>query len=245
MSALAKRTFDVFGAAMALVLFSPFILAGMLLVWLEDRRSPFYCSYRVGRSGTEFICYKLRSMRVGADRNSVDTTVSGDPRITPIGHVLRRYKLDELPQFWNVLKGDMSLVGPRPNVAREVALYTAEERRMLALRPGITDFSSIVFGDLGEVLAGSTDPNLDYNQLIRPWKSRLILHYLDHQGMGVDLALMALTAIAIFSGKTARGGVTRLLEATGATAELIAVSRRMAPLTPTPPPGADAIVTSR
>ena len=245
MSAAVKRALDIVGAAVALLLLSPLILTGMFLVWLEDRQNPFYSSYRIGRGGAAFRCYKLRSMRVGADRNAVDTTVRGDPRITPIGHVLRRYKLDELPQFWNVLKGDMSLVGPRPNVAREVALYTGEEQRMLALRPGITDFSSIVFGDLGDVLAGSTDPNLDYNQLVRPWKSRLILHYLDHQGVRVDSALMALTAIAIFSGRTARRGVTRLLEATGASAELIAVSRRTLPLKPTPPPGADAIVTSR
>ncbi len=236
---------DIFGAGMALILLGPLILAAMFFIWLQDRQSPLYCGRRVGRSGAEFVCYKLRSMRVGADRNAVDTTVSGDPRITPLGHVLRRYKLDELPQFWNVLKGDMSLVGPRPNVAREVALYTAEERRMLALRPGITDFSSIVFGDLGEVLAGSTDPNLDYNQLVRPWKSRLVLHYLDHQSLGVDVSLLGLTAIAIFSGQTARRGVTWLLEATGATAELTAISRRTAPLKPTPPPGADAIVTSR
>ena len=139
----------------------------------------------------------------------------------------------------------MSLVGPRPNVPREVNLYTAEERRMLALRPGITDFSSIVFSDLGDILAGSKDANLDYNQLVRPWKSRLILHYLDHRSASVDLALLALTAIGIVSGPRARRGVTALLEATAAPAELVAISRRTTPLKPTPPPGTDRIVAQR
>jgi lipopolysaccharide/colanic/teichoic acid biosynthesis glycosyltransferase len=237
-----KRLVDIIGAVLALVVFGPVIAVSALTIWLHDRHTPLFCGLRVGRGGIPFKCIKLRTMTIDADRTKVDTTVSGDPRIIPVGRRLRRYKLDELPQFWNVLKGDMSLVGPRPNVPREVELYTAEERRMLALRPGITDFSSIIFSDLGEILAGSKDPNLDYNQLVRPWKSRLILHYLDHESAGLDMALLMLTALGILSGTWARRGVILLRKKTGATPELIAVARRSQPLVPTPPPGADAIV---
>jgi lipopolysaccharide/colanic/teichoic acid biosynthesis glycosyltransferase len=151
--------------------------------------------------------------------------------------MLRKFKIDELPQFWNVLEGDMSLVGPRPNVSREVKKYTAEERRVLALRPGITDMSSIVFSDLADLLAGSADPNHDYERLIRPWKSRLMLHYLDHRSIVLDLCLLALTAVGIFSKRLACRGVAALLAGSGAPGELVAVARRDAPLPQAAPPG--------
>jgi lipopolysaccharide/colanic/teichoic acid biosynthesis glycosyltransferase len=241
----AKRALDIAGSAAALVLSSPVILVATALIWLDDHGNPIYAGERIGKDGAPFRCFKLRTMTIGADRTGVDTTVRGDPRITRLGHVLRKYKLDELPQFWNVLKGDMSLVGPRPNVGREVANYSAEERRSLDIRPGVTDFSSIVFSDLAEILAGSADPNLDYNRLVRPWKSRLMLHYADHRATGIDLALLALTAIGIANKPLARRGVSALLLATGASEELVSVSRRTAPLSPAPPPGLDYIVTRR
>lgn len=244
-SMAAKRAMDIAGSALALVVLSPIICVGMGLVWLQDGRTPIYAGFRIGRGAVPFRCFKLRTMIVDADRTKVDTTISGDLRVTTVGRILRKFKLDELPQFWNVLKGDMSLVGPRPNVAREVELYTSEEQRMLALRPGITDFSSIVFSDLGDLLAGSADPNIAYNQLVRPWKSRLILHYLDHRSLRVDLALVALTALSIVSSDRARAGVTALLQATDAPPELVEISRRISPLEPTPPPGTDKIVVAR
>jgi lipopolysaccharide/colanic/teichoic acid biosynthesis glycosyltransferase len=108
-----------------------------------------------------------------ADQSGVDSTGAADRRITPVGHFIRRYKLDEITQLWNVLKGDMSLVGPRPNVQRETDMYTGIERRLLSVKPGITDFSSIVFSDEGDILKDHADPDIAYNQLIRPGKSAL------------------------------------------------------------------------
>src|SRR5207302_1623571 len=115
---------------------------------------------------------------------------AGDARITRTGHILRRTKLDELPQLWNVLIGDMSFVGPRPQVQADAALYTEAERRMLEVRPGITDLASIVFADESEILAGSLDPDLLYNQIIRPWKSRLALHGVERGSLGTDLKIL-------------------------------------------------------
>ena len=151
------------------------LLSVMLIVWLQDSHSPFYISPRVGQGGRMFRMVKLRSMAANADESEVDSTSANDSRITPVGHFIRRYKLDELTQLWNVLIGNMSLVGPRPNVERETRLYTAEERRLLTVRPGITDYASIVFSDEGAILKDEPDPDLSYNQLIRPWKSRLSL----------------------------------------------------------------------
>ena len=122
---------------------------------------------------------KIRSMIINADKTGVDSTSSDDMRITSVGKVIRKLKLDELSQLWNVLIGDMSLVGPRPNVKSETDLYTKIEKNLLNVKPGITDFSSIVFSDEGDILSGSDDPDLLYNQLIRPWKSRLSLFYIE------------------------------------------------------------------
>ena len=135
----------------------------MILIWIHDFHSPFYIAPRVGKSGQVFNMVKLRSMVVHADKTGVDSTSSSDPRITPIGHIVRKFKLDEFTQLWNVLKGDMSLVGPRPNVKRETDLYTRVEKGLLSVCPGITDFSSIVFSDENEMLRDSKDPDIDYN----------------------------------------------------------------------------------
>jgi lipopolysaccharide/colanic/teichoic acid biosynthesis glycosyltransferase len=216
-----------------------------ILVWLQDFKSPFYMGPRVARGGRVFKMAKLRSMVVRADKSGVDSTASNDPRITPVGKFIRRYKLDELTQLWNVLKGDMSLVGPRPNVKRETDLYTAQERRLLDVQPGITDFSSIVFSDEGEILKGQADPDIAYNQLIRPGKSLLGLFYIDHQGFFVDLKLIGLTAVAIASRRRALMGVQSLLRKLGADQELLEIAARETPLVPRPPPGATKLVTSR
>ncbi len=188
---------------------------------------------------------KLRSMVVNADKTGVDSTAGNDARITKVGHFIRRFKLDEFTQLWNVLKGDMSLVGPRPNVKRETDLYTDVEKRILTLKPGITDFSSIVFSDENDILKDSKDPDIDYNQLIRPWKSRLCLVYADHQNILLDVALIGLTVVAIFSRSFALKGVNRLLELIQAPKDVIQVAKRQEALTPFPPPGSDQIVISR
>src|ERR1700733_3786825 len=166
-----KRLFDFLTALIALTLLAPFLAAIALAIWLEDRKSPFFFALRVARGGGDFRMVKFRTMIPGAWKSGVNSTASGDARITRIGSYLRKGKLDELPQLWNVLAGDMSLVGPRPQVRADVNLYTSEERRMLRARPGITDLASVAFADEGEILSGSADPDLLYNQLIRPWKS--------------------------------------------------------------------------
>src|SRR5205085_5451329 len=170
---IMKRLFDIICAAAGLVLTSPILLPVMFLIWRQDGFSPFYIAARVGRRESLFHMVKLRSMVKNADKSGVDSTSMDDRRITRVGQFVRKYKLDELTQLWNVLRGEMSLVGPRPNVKRETDLYTREEKRLLTVRPGITDFASIVFSDEGEILAGQPDPDIAYNQLIRPGKSRL------------------------------------------------------------------------
>lgn len=241
MKRLLDLVFSLFGLLLTSVVLVPVIVA----VWGSDRHSPFYVAPRVGRNGRPFRMVKLRSMRINADRSGVDSTSARDPRITPMGHVIRRYKLDELTQLWNVLKGDMSLVGPRPNVERETRLYTNEERRLLSVRPGITDFASIVFADEGEILRDKADPDIAYNQLIRPWKSRLGLFYVVNGSLSLDLRLVWLTAVAIVSRRRALEGVHIELVKRGAPPDLAQIALRQVPLEPGVPPGGSSTVTSR
>ena len=239
------RLLDVLAASVGLILLSPILLSVMLIVWLQDSHSPFYISPRVGQGGRMFRMVKLRSMAANADESEVDSTSANDSRITSVGHFIRRYKLDELTQLWNVLIGNMSLVGPRPNVERETRLYTAEERRLLTVRPGITDYASIVFSDEGAILKDEPDPDLSYNQLIRPWKSRLSLFYIDNRNLLLAVKLIYLTALSMFSRQRALQGVAADLKKRGAPADLVRVAYRTEQLEPQPPPGADTIVISR
>ena len=140
-----KRLFDINVSLIGLLVLSPVLLPVMFLVWRQDGHSPFYIAPRVGKGERIFRMVKLRSMVINADKSGVDSTSGNDSRITSVGHFIRRYKLDELTELWNVLLGDMSLVGPRPNVQRETNLYSEVEKELLSVRPGITDFSSIVF----------------------------------------------------------------------------------------------------
>lgn len=242
---MIKRLFDIIVSLVGLIVASPILIPTMVAIWLQDFHSPFYIAPRVGKDGNLFRMVKLRSMIVGADKTGVDSTAAGDRRITKVGHFIRRYKLDELSQLWNVLKGDMSLVGPRPQVQRDVALYTDEERRLLSVKPGITDISSIVFADEGEILKDKPDPDLAYNQLIRPWKSRLGLLYIEHQSLLLDLRLIFLTAVTIISRERALEGIQRILSDLGADEQLKRVALRQEPLKPYPPPGATEVVTAR
>ncbi len=236
----AKRLLDLTASAAGLVVLSPVLIAAMIAVWAQDWHSPFYRGKRVGLFGQPFEMLKLRSMVVNADQSGVNSTAGTDRRITAVGQAIRRYKLDEVTQLWNVLKGEMSLVGPRPQVASDVAFYGPEERKLLLCRPGITDFSSIVFSDEGAILAGSQNADLDYGRLIRPWKLKLALLYADHASLGLDMKLIAATLVAIVSKKRALAMVNHLLIGTGAGADLIEVSRRQRPLVPQPLPEAMA-----
>ena len=240
-----KRVTDILLSMLGLFLTSPILLPVMFLVWKQDRHSPFYVAERVGKDFKPFKMVKLRSMVKNADISGVDSTSVNDMRITPIGQLIRRYKLDELTQLWNVLLGDMSLVGPRPNVKRETDLYTDEERRLLSLKPGITDFASIVFSDEGEILADQKDPDVAYNQLIRPGKSRLGLFYLEVASLRTDIALLFLTVVAVLSRQKALTLNAIYLRLIKANENLIKVALRDSPLIPTPPPGSDSIVESR
>ena len=185
---------------------------------------------------------KLRSMVAHADKSGVNSTAGSDPRITSVGRFIRRYKLDELMQLWNVLKGDMSLVGPRPQVQADASLYSDVEKRMLTVRPGITDLASIVFADEGDILYGSADPDLLYNQIIRPWKSRLALLYIDKRSFLIDVWLILLTAATIVCRPVALRAVGNLLRHWQLDPLVIRMAARQEPLLPYPPPGAAEVV---
>jgi len=240
-----KRFFDVVASAIGLLVFSPIILTFMYLVWRQDRHSPFYMGERVGIGEKPFKMVKLRSMVKNADKSGVDSTGANDMRITRVGQMIRKYKLDEITQLWNVLVGDMSLVGPRPNVKRETDLYTPLEKKLLSVRPGITDIASIVFSDEGEILKDQADPDLAYNQLIRPYKSRLGILYVENASLALDIRLVILTAIAIINRDSALAGVQTIMRELNADADLTRVAARREALQPAPPPGATSVVTSR
>lgn len=238
-----KRSFDFAGALCGLILLSPLLGWIALAVWLEDRRSPWFRGVRVGRRGRRFRMLKFRTMIPDAWTSGVSSTASGDRRITLVGKRLRRSKLDELPQLWNVLIGDMSFVGPRPQVEPDAALYTREERRLFDVRPGITDLASIVFADEGQILAGAADPDLHYNQIIRPWKSRLGLLYVERQTFVGDLKILGLTLLGGISRERALAGVARMLDRWDADPLLLRMAFRREPLLAWPPPGAQRIVS--
>jgi lipopolysaccharide/colanic/teichoic acid biosynthesis glycosyltransferase len=236
---MAKRTFDILFSALVLLATSPVMLTALFLVWRQDGHSPLYKAKRVARNNGEFTMIKIRSMLINADKSGVTSTSNTDNRITKVGHFIRRFKLDELSQFWNVLMGDMSVVGPRPNTRLHgVDEYTREEMRLLSVRPGITDLSSIVFSDEGAILTGAEDADALYNQIIRPWKSRLGLLYVDKRTLWLDIRIIWLTAVAIGSKQNALDGIARILDELDADGELKRICRREAPLPHGLPPGA-------
>jgi lipopolysaccharide/colanic/teichoic acid biosynthesis glycosyltransferase len=240
-----KRFLDLTLSFFGLVILLPILVPVAILVWIQDWHSPFYIAPRIGKGGKPFNMVKLRSMVVNADRSGVDSTGSNDRRITGVGHFIRKCKLDEITQLWNVLIGDMSLVGPRPNVKRETDLYTGVESRLLSVVPGITDFSSIVFSDEGDILRDFADPDIAYNQLIRPWKSRLGLFYIDRQTVLIDLKLCFLTACNSISRGNTLKIIAHMISSLGGDNALIDVASRRKPLVPFPPPGSDRVITSR
>ena len=217
----------------------------MFLVWINDFGNPFYTAMRVGKDEKIFKMFKLRSMIVNADKTGVDSTSNNDMRITRIGKFIRKFKMDELSQLINVLLGDMSLVGPRPNVHRETDLYTKSEKKLLLVRPGITDISSIVFSDEGEILSNSKDPDIDYNQLIRPGKGYLGIFYIENQSFLLDIKLIFITLITIFNRNLALKNVSKVLKKYNASESLIKIAERKEKLVPSPPPGSINIVKNR
>lgn len=237
-----KRIFDFVAALIGLLILSPLLLLMMLLVFLQDMHSPFYIAKRIGKDGQPFQMVKLRSMVINADKTGVDSTAADDKRITAVGHFIRRFKLDELMQLWNVLLGDMSLVGPRPNVDADTNRYTDQEKRILLMKPGITDMASIVFSDEGDILEGAENPDLLYNQIIRPYKSQLAIIYVEKSSILLDIFLIVQTVVAIFDKETALSNLSKKLNQLTYDRNLLEVSLRKGPLLPAPPPGSNEIV---
>lgn len=197
-SAFSKRAFDAVVAGVGLVALSPVLAFLALRIKTQSPGPILYRGTRVGMNGEPFHMLKFRTMVVDADKIGGSSTPEDDPRVTPIGKTLRKYKLDELPQLINVLKGDMSFVGPRPQVQWAVDLYTPEEREILKVRPGITDEASLKFSNEAEILKGSKDPDKDYIEKIHPEKMRLSLEYVRNRSFSGDLSIIARTAGTIF-----------------------------------------------
>ena len=174
------RTLDFLFSFLGLILLSPFFLLIAFLIKISSSGPVLYKQSRIGLNGAEFSVYKFRTMRMNSDKLGLITVGGRDHRITSIGYYLRKYKLDELPQLINVLTGDMSLVGPRPEVKKYVELYTQEQRKVLSIRPGITDWASIYYRDENEILGQSIDPENDYIEKVMPDKLKYNLIYIEN-----------------------------------------------------------------
>jgi len=194
---------DLFNFLVAFLLFIivlPIIIIFSFLIYFEDKSNPIYLGKRVGKNFKSFNLFKLRSMKISKEVGFQSTSVN-DARILKVGRFIRSTKIDELPQILNVLLGNINFVGPRPNVKDEVNKYVKLEKRLLEFKPGITDFSSIVFSDEGQILSNSTDPDLDYNLLIRPRKNILALLYFQDRNVVSDFYIILLTLFNIFNRK--------------------------------------------
>ncbi|MBL8086761.1 MAG: sugar transferase [Chthonomonas sp.] len=195
---MAKRLFDLVFSAIGLIVFSPILLLTALWIKLDSKGPVFYRGERTGLNGVPFRIFKFRSMVTNADKIGGPSTADTDSRITKSGKFIRKFKLDEIPQFMNVFIGDMSFVGPRPEVKKYTDMYTPEEKPILDLRPGITDWASIWNSDEGAILAGLEDVDAGYEQYIRPGKLKLQLYYrANHTVMG-DIKILMYTARRIF-----------------------------------------------
>ncbi len=177
------RFFDIFFSTLSLIVLSPLFLILAMWIKLDSKGPVFYKQVRVGKDDTDFLLYKFRTMVVDADKKGLITIGGRDPRVTRSGYFLRKYKLDELPQLINVLRGDMSLVGPRPEVRKYVDMYNAEQRKVLSVKPGITDYASIQYIDENEVLAKSDDPEKTYVEVIMPEKIRYNTKYIENRSL--------------------------------------------------------------
>ena len=189
---MLKRIFDITLSLFGLIILLPFMLIIAILIKIDSKGSVFFKQIRVTKNGKEFKIFKYRTMRVGSDKYS-QITVGKDGRITKLGSFLRKYKLDEIPQLINVLIGDMSLVGPRPEVPKYVALYTDEQKEILKVRAGITDYASIEFSDENDLLASEEDPEKAYIEKIMPKKIELNKKYLSEISILTDIKIILLT----------------------------------------------------
>ncbi len=194
---MCKRLLDINVSIFGLVMLFPLLLGILILIKLEDKGPIFYRGLRVGWKGIPFKIFKFRTMVIDAEKLGGVSTADDDPRITKIGKFLRKYKLDELPQLLNVLKGDMSIVGPRPEVSNYVSMFSEKEKAILSVRPGITDWASLWNSDEGAILTGSTDPEKTYMEKIRPTKLQLQLKYVNERNFWIDTKIIFLTLKAL------------------------------------------------
>ena len=192
-----KRLFDIISSGIGLLILSPLFLIVAIWVKLDSPGPVFYKQVRVGRDNKDFYLYKFRSMRVGSDKKGLITVGGHDPRVTRSGYYIRKYKLDEFPQLINVFKGDMSLVGPRPEVRKYVDLYTPEQMHVLDVRPGITDLASIRYRNENELLAKASDPEQYYRDVIMQDKLNINLEYVHNHSFLGDIKLIFKTFSAI------------------------------------------------
>lgn len=192
------RFFDILYSFFGLVILSPLFVIIWLIIVLTSKGGGFYRQIRVGKDGKDFSLYKFRSMRQNADKGSLITVGGRDPRITKIGYFIRKFKIDELPQLFNVFKGDMSLVGPRPEVRKYVDLYTDEQKKVLSVRPGITDYASIEYVDENEILGKAENPDEVYVNQIMPDKIKLNMKYIENQSVKEYFKIIFLTVFKIF-----------------------------------------------
>lgn len=194
---MLKRTFDIVTSGCGLIILSPLLL--IIAIWIKcDSKGPvFYRQVRVGKNNKDFRIYKFRSMKIGADKAGLITVGGRDPRVTRSGYYIRKYKLDELAQLINVFVGDMSLVGPRPEVRKYVDMYTPEQMHVLDVRPGITDLASIRYRNENELLEKVEDPDKYYIEVIMQDKLRINLEYVTKHSLGYDIKLIFNTILAI------------------------------------------------
>ncbi|MDD3405292.1 MAG: sugar transferase [Sphingobacteriia bacterium] len=192
------RLFDILFSCIGLIILSP--LFAVVAIWIKlDSIGPvFYRQIRVGKNDKDFRIFKFRSMRVGSDTKGLITVGGKDMRVTRAGYFLRKYKVDELPQLLNVFVGDMSLVGPRPEVRKYVDLYTPEQLKVLSVRPGITDYASVEYVDENEILGAAEDSERTYIEQILPDKIRYNMKYINHQTLGEYFKIIWLTFLSIF-----------------------------------------------
>lgn len=196
---MIKRCFDAIVSLMTIIILLPLLLLIALWIKIDSRGSIIYRQIRVGKGGRDFGIFKFRTMLPESDSKGLLTVGGRDPRITNAGYFLRKYKLDELPQLFNVLKGDMSLVGPRPEVRKYVSRYSDEQLKVLSVKPGITDYASIHYSNENEILAQSTNPEQTYVQEIMPHKLALNLKYIQEASLMTDLKIIAATVMKIVS----------------------------------------------
>jgi hypothetical protein len=196
---MLKRLFDLIITVPLLLIVMPFLILIALMIKLGSKGPVFYLQTRVGLNSNDFKIVKFRTMHINADKAGLLTVGGRDPRVTPIGFFLRKYKLDELPQLLNVLNGTMSLVGPRPEVRKYVDLYNAEQQIVLSVKPGITDYASIEYSEENDLLAQSSDPENTYIEEIMPAKLLLNLKYIAEKSMLTDFKIIWMTAAKIIS----------------------------------------------